>query len=73
MPCHAMPLRENAAVCRVLEKSLSERQGRGMAPARHGRSMECMNQTRPHSVNQMGKTQSKPSAARYGRGTAWYM
>jgi hypothetical protein len=31
----------------------------------------CVNQTRPHSVNQMGKTQSKPLAERYGRGTAW--
>jgi hypothetical protein len=30
-----------------------------------------MNQTRPHCVNQMGKTHSKPLAARYGRGTAW--
>jgi hypothetical protein len=30
-----------------------------------------MNQTRPHYVNQMGKTHSKPLAARHGRGTAW--
>jgi hypothetical protein len=30
-----------------------------------------MNQTRPHCVNQMGKTHSKPLAARHGRGTAW--
>jgi hypothetical protein len=30
-----------------------------------------MNQTRPYCVNQMGKTHSKPLAARYGRGTAW--
>jgi hypothetical protein len=30
-----------------------------------------VNQTRPHCVNQMGKTQSKPLAERYGRGTAW--
>ena len=33
--------------------------------------MASMNQTRPHCVNQMGKTHSKPLAARYGRGTAW--
>jgi hypothetical protein len=44
----------------------------------------CVNQTRPHCVNQMGKTQSKPLAERHGRGTAgerhgngrgtaWYM
>jgi hypothetical protein len=30
-----------------------------------------MNQTWPHCVNQMGKTHSKPLAARLGRGTAW--
>ena len=30
-----------------------------------------MNQTRSHRVNQIGKTHSKPLAARYGRGTAW--
>jgi hypothetical protein len=37
----------------------------------HGHGMVCMNQTWPHCVNQMGKTQSKPSAAQHGRGTAW--
>jgi hypothetical protein len=31
MPCHA-----HAALCRGLEKSLSERHGRGMERARHG-------------------------------------
>jgi hypothetical protein len=30
-----------------------------------------VNQTRPHCVNQIGKTHSKPLAARHGRGTAW--
>jgi len=30
-----------------------------------------VNQTRPHCVNQMGKTHSKLLAARHGRGTAW--
>ena len=33
--------------------------------------MTSVNQTRPHCVNQMGKTHSKPLAARHGRGTAW--
>jgi hypothetical protein len=28
--------------------------------------MACVNQTRPHCVNQIGKTQSKPSAERHG-------
>jgi hypothetical protein len=32
-----------------------------------------MNQTRPHCVNQMGKTHSKSLAARHGRGTACYV
>jgi hypothetical protein len=64
--CHA-----HAALCRELEKSLSERHVRGMARARHGRGMACVNQTRPHYLNQMGKTQSKPLAARHGMGTAW--
>jgi hypothetical protein len=30
-----------------------------------------VNQTRLHCVNQMGKTHSKPLAARHGRETAW--
>jgi hypothetical protein len=34
-------------------------------------SMANVNQTRPHCVNQMRKTHSKPLAARNGRGTAW--
>jgi hypothetical protein len=32
--------------------------------------MASVNQTRPHCVNQVGKTHSKPLAARHGRGTA---
>jgi hypothetical protein len=32
--------------------------------------MACVNQTRPHNVNQMGKTQSKALAERHGRETA---
>ena len=35
--------------------------------------MESVNRARPHCVNQMGKTHSKPSAARHGRGTACYV
>ena len=33
--------------------------------------MASANQTRPHCVNEMGKTHSKPLVARHGRGTAW--
>jgi hypothetical protein len=35
-----------------------------------GNGMACVNQTRPHYVNQMGKTQSNDLAERHGRGTA---
>jgi hypothetical protein len=69
--CNAMPMLRPSALCRGFDKSLSERHGRGMARARHGRGVACMNQTRPHYVNQMGKTQFKPLAATHGRGTAW--
>jgi len=43
----------------------------GMVRAWHGRGMASVNQTLPHCVNQMGKTRSKPLAARHGRGTTW--
>jgi hypothetical protein len=43
----------------------------GMVRAWHGRGMASVNQTRPYCVNQMGKTHSKPLAARHGRGKAW--
>jgi len=42
-----------------------------MARAGHGCGMASVNQTQPHCVNQMGKTHSKPLAARHGGGTAW--
>ena len=56
--------RETAVLCCGLEKN-------GMVRASHGRGMASVNQTRPHCVNQMGKTHSKPLEARHGRGTAW--
>jgi hypothetical protein len=52
-----------AVLCRGLEKN-------GMVRAWHGRGMASVNQTRPHCVNQMGKTHSKPFAARHGLGMA---
>ena len=68
-PCHAptMPFfsrpqhgrRETAVLCCGLEKD-------GMVWAWHGHSMASVNQTHPHCVNQMGKTHSKPLAARHG-------
>jgi len=53
-----------AVLCRGLEKN-------GMVRAWHGRGMASVNQTRSHCLNQMGKTHSKPLAARHGRGMAW--
>ena len=50
-----------AVLCYDLEKN-------GMVGAWHGHGMASVNQTRPHCVNQMGKTHSKPLAARHGRG-----
>jgi hypothetical protein len=43
----------------------------GMVGAGHGRCVASVNQTRPHCLNKMGKTHSKPLEARHGRGTAW--
>jgi hypothetical protein len=48
-----------------------ERHSQSMAWARHGHGMASVNQTRPHCVDQMGKTHSKPLAARHGMGTVW--
>jgi hypothetical protein len=62
--CHAMPM----PCCAVAFRSRFQND---MVVVLHGRGMACVNQTRPHCANQMGKTQSKPLAARYGRGTAW--
>ena len=42
-----------------------------MVRAWHERGMANVNQTRPHCVNQMGKTHSNPLAAAHGRVTAW--
>jgi hypothetical protein len=62
--CHAMPMPR----CAV---ALRSRFQNGMVVAWHGRGMTCVNQTRSHCVDQMGKTQSKPSAKRHGRRAAW--
>jgi hypothetical protein len=65
--CHdqAAPTLSCAVALRCFQK--------GMVVAWHGHSMAGVNQTRSHCINQMGKTQSKPLAARHGRGTAWYV
>ena len=61
LPCRAHAMLQQY---RGLEKN-------GMVLAWHGHGMANVNQTWPHDVNQMGKTHSKPLAARHGRGTAW--
>jgi hypothetical protein len=45
--------------------------GRETAGERQENDMVYMNQTRPHCVNQVGKTQSKALAQRHGRESAW--
>jgi len=52
--CHAVALRS--------------RFQNGIVGSRHGNGKASVNQTRPHCVNQMGKTHSKPLAARHGHG-----
>ena len=60
------PQHSTTVLCCGLEKNDMFGAWHGMAW--HG--MASMNQTRPHCVNQMGKTHSKPLAARHGMGTA---
>jgi hypothetical protein len=74
MPCsdHAVILKataqhgrlSTAVLCCGLEK-------KGMVGAWHRHGMASVNHTRPHCVNQIGKTHFKPLAARHGRGMAW--
>jgi hypothetical protein len=45
----------------------------GIFVAWQGNGTACVNQTRPHYVNQIGKAQSKRLAERHGRRTAWYV
>ena len=85
LPCHAptMPFfsrpRHNMAVSRRPYCAVALRR-RARSDHGMGNGMACVNQIRPHCVNQMGKTHSKPSAdgtagERHGRGmgTACYM
>jgi len=60
----------HAAPLPCCAQALRSRFQNGMVGARHGHGMVCVNQTWPHCVNHMGKTQSKPLATRHGRGTA---
>ena len=72
MQCHAptMPFfsrpQDNTAVVRRPCCAVALRR---TGWSRHGTA--SVNQTRPHCANQTGKTHSKPSVARHGRGRTW--
>jgi hypothetical protein len=57
--CRAIPMPHCAVVLRSHFQN-------DMVVTWHGRGMACVNKTPPDCVNQMGKTQSKPLAARNG-------
>jgi hypothetical protein len=63
---HAVPMPR----CAV---ALRGRFQNGMVVTWQGDGMACVNQTQPHCINQIGKTQSKHLAERHDRGTAWYV
>jgi hypothetical protein len=63
--------RQHAISCRHPAMALRSRFQKGIFVAWQGNSMVCVNQTRPHCVNQMRKTQSKALAECNCRGTAW--
>ena len=63
-PCRSSEVHSTAVLCCGLEMN-------GMVGAWHGHGMVSVNQTRPHCVNQTGKTHSKLLSAGHDRGTAW--
>jgi hypothetical protein len=65
--CHAMPTPRPCRLYRGLEKSLSERHGRGMARARH---VMCESNTAALCKSN-GKDNQNTSW--HGMGTAWYV
>ena len=79
--CHAMPMPSSDHAVFLKATIEHERlwtavlycglEKNSMVGAWHGHGMASVNQTQLHCVNQMGKTHSKPLAARHGRGTAW--
>ena len=74
MPCsdHSVLLKATARPApggRAVALRRSAWSEHGMGKAWHG--MASVNQTGPHCVNKMGKTNSKPLETRHGRGTAW--
>jgi hypothetical protein len=68
-----IPRHAHAAPMPRCAVALRSRFQNGMVVAWYGRGMACVNQTRPHWANQMGKTQSKDFLAWQvnDMGTAW--
>jgi hypothetical protein len=67
------PKAGNSPTCRLMlspcpDPAMALRSGfqKGIFVAWQGNCMVCVNQTRPHCVNQMGKTESKALAERHG-------
>ena len=71
-PCHAptMPFFSRPQYSTSVERSPCCAAGLSRK-ACSGHGMANVNQTRPHCVNQMGETHSKPLAARHGRRKTW--
>jgi hypothetical protein len=67
---HAIPI---PSPCHDPAMALRGRFQKAIFVAWQGNGMVCVNQTWPHCVTHMGKTQSKPLAEGHGRGTAWYV
>ena len=84
-PCHAVPLSLGMCLshliytvrpclihtCHAMPMPCSNHAVLLKATTQYGRNMATVNQTRPHCVNQMGKTHSKALAAQPGRETSW--
>jgi hypothetical protein len=65
--CHLWTVDANSHIPRRSPAvALRGRFQNGIFVAWQGNGMACVYQTRPHCVNQMGKTQSKPLAERHG-------
>jgi hypothetical protein len=60
------PKAGKSPTCRHPAMALRGHFQKGISVAWQGNGMACVNQTRPHSVNQMGRTQSKALAERHG-------
>jgi hypothetical protein len=75
--CRRWTTHANSRICRSRATTpvmaLRGRFQKGICVAWQGDGMVCVNQTRPHCVNQIGETESKALAERHGRGTAWYV